>query len=185
MNKAIIIISKIIEVFHWVGCGFFVVFTFALAIGRESIIYKLSDISDLSSASDVELYGLSVDPANSAQLVGAFILFFFAAAVICAFMAMVFRYVHLIFKTAIGETKYSEGKTPFQPIIVKMIRRIGWLCIAVPIFELIISCIANIAFGGVETSVQMSIVFFGLIILALSRFFASGVELQKDTEGLV
>ena len=185
MNKAIIIISKIIEVFHWVGCGFFLVFTFALAIGREELIYKLSSINDLSTATDVEMYGFSIDPSNSTQLVGAFTLFFIAAFIICGMMAMVFRYVHLVFKTATGETKFSEGKTPFQPVIVKMIRRIGWLCIAVPAFEFVISIIATISFGGIESNVQLGTVFFGLIILALSRFFAYGVELQKDTEGLV
>ena len=185
MNKAIIIISKIIEVFHWVGCGFLVVFTIALAIGKEELIYKLSSIENLSTATDVEMYGFSIDPSNSPQLIGAYILFFIAGAFICAMMAMVFRYVHLVFKTAAGETKFSEGNTPFQPVIVKMIRRIGWLCIAVPAFELVISIIATIAFGGVESSVQLGIVFFGLIVLALSRFFAYGVELQKDTEGLV
>ena len=185
MNKAVIIISKICEIFHWVGCGFLTVCTIALITGKEEIISKLTSIKDLNTATDIEMYGLSLDPSGSQNLVGAFILFFLSGVIICAIMAMVFRYTNLIFKTAMGKTSFSEGETPFQPAIVKMIRRIGWLCILVPIIELIISCIATVVLGGIESSVQMGIIFFGIVILALSRFFAYGVELQKETEGLV
>ena len=42
-----------------------------------------------------------------------------------ALMAMVFRNVYLIFKTAEGKTWFSKGATPFQPDIVRMVREIG------------------------------------------------------------
>ena len=100
---------------------------------------------------------------------------------------MIFRNVYLIFKTAEGETKFSQGKTPFQKDNIRMVREIGIFCIAIPVVELIVSVIARIVLpvGVVETSVEMTGVFMGLVVLCLSQFFAYGMELQEDVDGLV
>ena len=108
-------------------------------------------------------------------------------AALCILMAMIFRNVYLIFKTAEGETKFSQGKTPFQKDNIRMVREIGIFCIAIPVVELIVSVIARIVLpvGVVETSVEMTGVFMGLVVLCLSQFFAYGMELQEDVDGLV
>ncbi|MBQ9060402.1 MAG: DUF2975 domain-containing protein [Firmicutes bacterium] len=189
MNKAVIIISKILEVAHWIGCGFMIVITIALAAGKDGIVSNLSDIS--MSAEELEMYGFTVGSENGGPLpAGGFILFGIAGIIILALMAMVFRNIYLIFKTALGQTKFSEGETPFQPAIIRMTREIGYFCIAIPVVQLILCIIAAIVSGagtgtGIEASVQFSTLFFGLIILCLSRFFSYGLQLQKDTEGLV
>ena len=53
--------------------------------------------------------------------------------------------------------------------------------------NLIISAIAKIAIGpdAIETSVEFTTLIFGLVIIALSQFFAYGMELESDVEGLV
>ena len=68
-----------------------------------------------------------------------------------------------------------------------MIREIGIFCIAIPVINTIISIIAKLALGPdmIETSVEFIIVIFGLVIIALSQFFAYGMELESDVEGLV
>ena len=184
MNTAVIIISKILEVVHWVGCAFSAALAFVFATGNTSFARYLSDVT--SSARDVEMYGYSLESGSDAALsTGTLAFFFFGGIFIMAIMALIFRYIYLIFKTAQGKTKFSEGETPFQASIVRMSRRIGVLCISIPVIQLIMSVITALAFGSVETSVQFSTILFGLIVLCLSRFFAYGIELQKDTEGLV
>lgn len=184
MNKAVIIISKILEIGHWVGCGFFTTFIIATAIGKEELIYKLSDISSVST--EIEFNGLSFEAQNGSFTVGMLMLFSIAGLVVCALTALMFRNLYLAFKTAEGKTKYSTGKTPFQPAVVKMIKRMGTICICIPIAELILNIIGNVMMGGgLETSVSMTGIFIGIVVLALSRFFAYGVELQNDVEGLV
>ena len=184
MNKAVIIISKILEVGHWVGCGFFTTFIIAIAVGREELIYKLSDMN--SHTTNVEFNGLSFEAQNGTFTVSTLILFSVAGLVVCALTALMFRNLYLAFKTAEGRTKYSTGKTPFQPAVVKMIKRMGTICILIPIAELILDIISNVTMGDVlEMSVSMTGIFIGIVVLALSRFFAYGVELQNDVEGLV
>ena len=104
-------------------------------------------------------------------------------------MAMICRNIYLIFKTANGETKFSQGKTPFQPDIVRMIREIGIFSIAIPIVEIIMSIVGSLVLGPLgaefDFSVNLVSVFFGLVVLCLSQFFAYGVQLQKETDGLV
>ena len=191
MNTAVIIISKILEVTHWVGCAFMIALTFVFASGNTSFAHFLSDVTE--SSSDVELYGYSLLTANGGAIpTGALVLFFVTGIIVMAIMAMVFRYIYLIFKTAEGKTKISEGATPFQQPIVDMTRKVGIFCIAVPVIEFITLIVTQImivtgggAYNHLETNVQFGMVLFGLVILCLSRFFAYGLELQKDTEGLV
>jgi hypothetical protein len=58
--------------------------------------------------------------------------------------------------------------------------------IAIPAVELIMLLIAQFMLGdAAEVSVQFSSIFFGLVVLAISRFFSYGAELQEDTDGLV
>ena len=183
MNKAIMIIAKICEVGHWIAVGFFTVFVIALGIGKDELIYQLSDLN--ATSSEIDVNGLTMEAAEGPFSVSAYMIFFIAAIVICVLTALVFRNLHAAFKTAEGKTKYSEGKTPFQPAVVKKIKNMGYLCISIPVVQLIFSIIINAMGVGAETSVGMTGIFLGLIVLALSRFFAYGVELQNDVEGLV
>lgn len=184
MNKAVTIIAKIAEVGNWVGCGMMIAITIGLITGSNTLMYALSSIDE--STSDLEVCGFSINTMVDGQVAqGTFMIFFITGIITCALMAMVFRNVYLIFKTSMGKTKFSEGETPFQKANVRMIREIGIFCIAIPAIEFIMTIIAHIAFGNVECSFSYSGILFGLVVLCLSRFFSYGMELQKDTEGLV
>lgn len=188
LTKVVTILSKILEVFCWVGSALSAASLVAIAIGKMDL---LPFFSSVTTESELSLGGLEIDMSTvaSSQTVRAFVAFFLTALIVCAIMALVFRYIYLIFKTAAGQTKYSKGATPFQPEIVRMIRRIGILCLAVPVIQIIMSIVARLILGHegseIAVSMDMSSVFFGLVILCLSHFFAYGAKLQEETEGLV
>lgn len=184
MNKAIIIISKIVEVGNWVGASLFAVLAIGVAIGKEKIVSQLSDID--SNSVHLDVGGFNMESAgNDPFSPEALVFFFIIGIIVCVLTALMFRNLYLAFKTAEGQTKYSEGKTPFQPSVVKMIKRIGIYCISIPIVELVMSIVGGIMVGSIETSVSFTWILLGLVVLGLSRFFAYGVEIQNDVEGLV
>ena len=117
----------------------------------------------------------------------AFVIFFIMMALTLALMAMCARNIHLIFKTSAGKTWFSRGETPFQPDNVRMVREIGIFMIAIPAVQFILSVVARVALGPdmVESGIGMEKLFTGLVILALSQYFAYGMQLQNDVDGLL
>lgn len=187
LNKAVIIIAKICEIAHWVAAGILAVMIAVTAAGRMQFLKYLSDVDIASKEVSSNGFTIGLIDSTGKLIPGALILFFITILLVCILMAMIFRNVYLIFKTSEGETKFSQGKTPFQKDNIRMVREIGIFCIAIPVVELIVSVIARIVLpvGVVETSVEMTGVFMGLVVLCLSQFFAYGMELQEDVDGLV
>lgn len=97
-----------------------------------------------------------------------------------SFMAMIFRNLYLIFKK-------SENSTPFQPDNVRMFREIGIFSISLPTVGLVMSGIIGLAVGFdvAHVSVSTNGFIMGIIVLCLTQFFAHGVELEKDVDGLL
>ena len=93
---------------------------------------------------------------------------------------MIFRNLHLIIKK-------SEGRTPFQPDNVRMFREIGIFSIAVPAVGLIMSIIARIVIGVEVAEISNSFEGFviGIVVLCITQFFAHGIEIEKDVDGLL
>ena len=83
--------------------------------------------------------------------------------------------------------KKSEGRTPFQPDNVRMFREIGIFSIAVPVVGLIMSIIARIVIGVEVAEISNSFEGFviGIVVLCITQFFAHGIELEKDVDGLL
>ena len=95
-------------------------------------------------------------------------------------VAMIFRNLHLIFKKA-------ESSTPFTKDNVRMMREIGIFSIAIPFIGFIVSLITRLVCGidFVEISLDMGGISMGCIVLCFSQFFAHGVELENDVNGLL
>ena len=188
LTKVVTVLAKVLEVFAWVGSALIAASLIAIAAGRAELLPLFSNIR---TEADLTLGGFSIDVStlSQAQITRAYVVFFITLLIVFLLMAMVFRNIYLIFKTAEGKTKFSRGATPFQPDIVRMIREIGIFCLAVPVLEIIMSIIARLVIGfeGSEIAVTIDVtaVFFGLVVLCLSQFFAYGAMLQKETEGLV
>ena len=117
------------------------------------------------------------------------LVFCVASVAAMALSARAWHDLRLVFDTSAGKTKASVGPTPFQEENVRLLRSAG-RCI-------LISQVANIAFSGMlfafgdqtrsVTSLYSSIglLTFGLCIFCLAQFFAYGIQLQLDSDGLV
>lgn len=113
-----------------------------------------------------------------------FLLFGITTIILLSVMAMIFRNLHLIFKK-------SENASPFQKDNVRMMKEIGYFSISIPVIGLFMSFVCDLVLHLaldaelVETSVNMSGIFMGIIVLCLTQFFVHGAELEKDVDGLL
>lgn len=182
MNKLGAVITKILEVFHWVGAVLMAAATVCSAAAPNLVNYLVGFDAKECCGANLEVYGFEVNApvvdGNTDML--SFMLFGVGAVIILSVMAMVFRNLYLIFKK-------SENGTPFQKDNIRMMKEIGIFSIAVPVIGLIMSTIVRLAVGveTAETSVDMSGVFMGIIVLCLTQFFVHGADLEKDVDGLL
>lgn len=81
----------------------------------------------------------------------------------------------------------TVNSTPFLPDNVRMFREVGIFSISLPIVGLIMSSIIGLAVGFdvAQVSVSTNGFIMGIIVLCLTQFFAHGVELEKDVDGLL
>ena len=182
LNKLGKIITKILEVFHWVGVVLMIAATVCSVAAPNWVEYFIGfDAKDCCGA-NLEVYGFEVNAPviNGSTDMTSFMLFGIGACIILSVMAMVFRNLHLIFNK-------SENASPFQKDNIRMMKEIGIFAIAVPVIGLVMSMIVRLV-TGVETaeiSVDMGGIFMGIIILCLTQFFVHGANLEKDVDGLL
>ena len=186
LKKTATVISKVGEILHWVGAGMVAAILIGMMAGHNELMYYLtsykeSDTYISSGDFSAELAGLTPE-----KLMKLLAIFFVSLLITLVLKAMIFRNIHLSFKTAAGETKFSKGATPFQPDVIRMIREIGIFSIAIPIVNFITSIAGRIVVGSdADMSVGFGGIAMGIVVLCLSQFFEYGAELQKETEGLV
>ena len=182
LNKVGKVITKIIEVFHWIAAVGMVIAAIGIGIASNCVKNFESLVAENFVGEDFAAYGFEINaPVLNGKLNGAaFIVFCIGAAILLALMAMIFRNLHLIFKK-------SENSTPFQKDNVRMMREIGIFSIAIPVIGFIMSVIARLVSGVdfAEISIDLGGVFMGIVVLCFSQFFAHGVELEKDVDGLL
>lgn len=185
-NKATTIISGIGEVVYWIGTVFVFVMAIISAFGKLDWLSKLSDIAP-DATIDLTSTGFSLESIDGSPMTkGAYIIFFITMLFAFSTLAMVFRNVKLILKTANGDTWFSKGKTPFQPDNIRMVREIGIFFIFIPVVEFIMSIISHLVLPqSIECSVDYAFVVVGFIVICLSQYFAYGMELQNDVDGLL
>jgi len=176
------VITKILEVFHWVGAALMTAATVCSMVAPGWVKYFVGFDAKECCGANLEVYGFEVNApvVNGSADMTSFMLFGIGGIIILVVMAMVFRNLYLIFKK-------SENATPFQKDNVRMMREIGIFSIAVPVVGFIMSVIIRLV-TGVETaelSIDMSGIFMGIIVLCLTQFFAHGAELEKDVDGLL
>ena len=182
INKAGCIITKILEVFHWVAVGLMLAATVCSKVAPQHIDKFVGIDAKECCGAELAVYGFEIQAAviNGTVDMNTFCIFGIGAVIILALMAMVFRNLYLIFKK-------SETETPFNKDNIRMFREIGVFSIAVPVVGLIMSVIARIVIGtaAAEISVNQSGVFMGIIVLCLTQYFIYGTQLEKDVDGLV
>lgn len=180
LNKIVTVISKVAEVCLWIGTAAMLVL-FAASFIVPDRLAQLINAGELT----VVGFNLEIVDASGNVLHWAVSLLAAAGVLILPLGAMICRNINLIFKTTAGATFFSKGETPFQPDNVRMVREIGIFSIAIPVVELIVSICAQLFTHNSEASVNISGVFFGLVILCLSQYFSYGVSLQEEVDGLL
>ena len=175
-------ITKIFEVFHWIGAVGMAIAAIGIIFANNSVENFRSLVAENITREDLSVYGFQMGaPVVNGELnVAAFIIFCIGAALLMVVVAMIFRNLHLIFKK-------SENSTPFQKDNVRMMREIGIFAIAIPVIGFIMSVITRLVCGVdfVEISIDMGGISMGIIVLCFSQFFAHGVELENDVDGLL
>ena len=186
LSKAAMIVAKILEISHWVGTGIFAVLLICCMVAKNAAVNM---IAGDPSGEDI-IYGFHFTLTNAAGEINMASLTVLAVAgvILFALMAMLFRNVYLIIKTSRGETKFSQGVTPFQPAVIRMLKEVGILAIAVPIVGFIMSIVFGLVVDleyTTSANLDMSGIFMGLIVLWLTQVFAYGAKLEGDAEGLI
>lgn len=184
LNKVAASIAKIVEVFHWVAVGLLSA-SLVVYFVDERLLKYLMDIGGGEFA--VWGYSIHVLDAGGSLIPAAFLTALIVGILVCGLVAMIFRNVYLVFKTAAGETKFSMGATPFQPANVRMLREIGFFAFSIPVVEFFCDTLVALFVDRdlIESGVSTMGLVFGILLLCLSQFFAYGTQLQNDSDGLV
>ena len=173
--------SKILEVIHW-GTALFMAGLLVCSLVNGPWLQGVLEQNVPEYGTVMSVYGFEVEAIDGAGHVSPQVLALFSAAavMILSLMAMVCRNLYLILKK-------SEGVTPFQPDNIRMVREIGIFYIAVPFVGLAVSNLARLMLGpdALEMSVDYGGLITGLVMLCLSQFFAHGMELERDLDGLM
>lgn len=179
LQKATLIIAKTAEILHWCLVGAMLIIALCSLIWSAPVTEWLQT-SGLGDNKVLLCYGFEMIITNSGALVG----FTLGGAVMLSLMAMIFRNVYLILKTARGGTWFAKGNTPFQKDIVRMLSEIGIFFILVALIGSISSVIVS-ALGGETGGINYLSAFTGLVFICISQFFNYGAGLEKDLDGLV
>lgn len=180
LDKVTRVLAKLLEIGHWIAAvSMAVVFVLSFIMGKG----VLQNVSVADFGASLTTYGFEIEVVDQAGQVSltALRIFCVGAVLILGTMAMVFRNIYLILKK-------SENATPFQKDNVRMVREVGIFLIAVPVISLGMSILARLILGAEMTevsSVGLSSFMVGLTVLCLSQFFAHGVELETETDGLL
>ena len=182
-NQAASTAAVIFEIIYWGVAAVYVLMLMTL-------VYDPTYLSSLKDAPNhwvafFAVFDYNVEGLSNVR--GLFALAILQSISLISLGAMILHKIHLIFEITAGKTRDSIGPTPFQPANVKLLRQIGILAVACPILNFLISLLVVLLYG---TDVAIPILspeglFAGVVILCLSRFFAHGVALQIDVDGLL
>lgn len=186
LPKVTLILAKIAEVIHWCLAGAMLIGAF-ITIIRPVPVTEWVRYTVLHGETTLSSYGFEASIVNADGTPQPTMVMFFAlgSAIMLALMAMIFRNVYLILKTAKGKTWFAKGNTPFQQNIVRMFREIGIFFIAVSVMSIISEIVVNLVGGELTNGFNYLSCFIGLVFLCISQFFNYGTRLEKDLDGLV
>lgn len=186
LPRLTLVLAKIAEVLHWCLAGVMLIGAFVTII-RPAPVTEWVRYELLRGETTLSCYGFGAAIVNPDGTPQPTMVIFFAlsSAIVLALMAMIFRNVYLILKTAKGKTWFAKGNTPFQQNIVRMFREIGIFFIAVSVMSIISEIVVNLVGGELTTGFNYLSCFIGLVFLCISQFFNYGTRLEKDLDGLV
>ena len=114
---------------------------------------------------------------------------FSGLAIAFALVALIFRNLDIILHTISGRYEKAESTSPFQKDVVKRVKKIGILSIAIPVFSFALTAIVYVVslINGtpVDVSVSLEGVVIGLVCLCLTQIFSYGAQLEEEVDGLL
>lgn len=187
MNKLVKVMCKVLEIMMWMATATMALGTILSIAVPTTIVSFFGMGNDGSTSLSINgIEGVVLNTQNGSLIQSSAIILFAGSIITFSLTAMIFRNIYLVFKLSEGNSKHSKGATPFQPDNVRMIREIGIFAISIPLVQIVMSIIAQLVSGlSGDLSVSMNGIVFGIIILALSRFFQHGADLENDTAGLI
>jgi len=185
MKKFVPAMAKFLEIFFLIFTAAAVFFTVMSAVNPDWV-YSVLKVGLDSPEMNVLGFGVHIADGAGNVLKAPMLILFAISIPVSLCMVMIFRNIYLIYKTAAGKTWFSKGETPFQKDIVRMVREIGIFSVTMPVLQFIGTAIIKlISRGAVETHVLLTGLIFGIIVISISEFFAYGMKLEEDVEGLV
>lgn len=180
IQKITKVLMKVLEIIHWVGAALMIGAAVS-ALAAPQWLGMFIGMDAAGNRTELSCYGFEIMAEVSGGKVDtkSLVLFTVCSVLLLGLMAMVFRNLYLLFKQ-------SEGATPFQKENVRLLKEIGIFSISIPVIGLIMSGIARLVLGfDAEISVEVDGFIMGLVVLCLTQFFAHGVELEQDVDGLL
>ena len=172
LNKGALIICRVLAVFNWIAMAASLLGLIAVWTGITA--EQLPLLHNLGVT--VGGMNLSLNPAENHILPGTQAIVFIGGAALSLARALMFHGVSAVLLTA------RETGTPFLPSVVKHLQQVGVLSIAQPLIVLVVGLLTA---NHLRTELDFTSAVIGLMVLCLSQYFAQGVLLQRDVDGMV
>ena len=176
------VVTKVVEIFHWVGTALMAAATVCALVNPARVKYFVSFEAKECCGAELEIYSFSIRAAveNGKVDMTAFVLFGIGATLILALMAAIFHELSAMISSA------GEG-TPFSEANAKRLYKVGFYSIFVPVVGMVMSVISRLVLGAeaAEISNGLDGLVVGLVVLCMTQFFCHGIKLENDVEGLV
>lgn len=183
IDRIAVILTKVLEVGYWVGTGLMFAIAIVAQVNPDWLGF-LMNFKEFETLRMIDVMGFSmILPAMEfGAEMQALSIYAVGGALIMGLTAMIFRNLNLIIKR-------SQASTPFQKDNIRMLREIGYFTIGIPVTGLIFTIIMRIVMGTgadcPEMSVNWSGIVYAIVMFCLTGYFARGMELEKEVDGLV
>ena len=176
------VVTKIAEVFHWVGAVLMTAAVICSLAAPDMVKYFVGVTPIEGYGVELNIYGFEVlaPIENGTMDMKTFFLFGIGGVIILILMALVFRNLNKVMK-------HAEAGNPFHKENAALLKQVGFFSLAIPVVGLVMSTVCRLVLGvdNVEAGVNLYGFCMGIIVLSLTQFFVHGSELEEDVEGLL
>ncbi len=179
VTKLTMILSKIFEILHWIGSAIeLIVSVLGFINSQTNDFYDATLVGGEQMLEGIYVFAITL--SNGKSLALATILVGLTEAGMLALMALVFRSVWRVMKR-------TQNGTPFQPENVSALKRIGVLALVMQGFSMLMGAVVCIACidSAPDVVIGLDGIMLALVVFCLTQFFARGVELENEVDGLV
>ena len=185
LNRTLSVISKIAEIAAWIGVVAGLI-AFAGSFNKDVAQEIVAGKSEM-----LQSVGFELGVITSTGVINYFALSMYYLGTVIAFVliALIFRNLDIILYTISGRYEKAESSSPFQKDVVKRVKNIGILSIAMPVFAFVLTAIVYVVslINGTPVGVSVSLegVIIGLVCLCLTQIFSYGAKLEEEVDGLL